>query len=97
MPSTANGISPIRISTGHLHPVGRRQAHAERDAGDVQHGDAHRGDRGSPLASLVPKYVRMGSGLTRSWRFHPIDRSAAMRAPPAMTAAIVPQLTMPAM
>ena len=41
--------------------------------------------------------MRIDSGLTRSWRFQPIDRSAAMRAPPATTAVIVPQLTIPAM
>ena len=37
------------------------------------------------------------NGVVRSSRFHPTVRSAAMRAPPAMTAAIVPHATMPNM
>ena len=50
-----------------------------------------------PLSSLALKYVRTGSGVTRSWRCHWTDRSTAMRAPLAMTAAIAPQLIMPVM
>ena len=33
----------------------------------------------------------------RSWRFQPTDRSAAIRAPLAITATIVPKPTMPVM
>ena len=50
-----------------------------------------------PLPTFVPKYVRTDSGVMRICRFHPTWRSAAMRAPPAMTAAIVPHETIPAM
>ena len=43
------------------------------------------------------KYVRTGSGVSRSWRTQPIARSSAMRAPPAVTAIIAPHETMPTM
>ena len=50
-----------------------------------------------PLSTLARRYCRIDSGVSRSCRFQPVARSAAIRAPLATTAAIVPQLIMPAM
>ncbi len=50
-----------------------------------------------PLSTFAPKYVGTRSGVSRSCRTQPIERSSAIRAPPAITAAIAPHATMPTM
>jgi hypothetical protein len=37
------------------------------------------------------------SGVTRSWRFQPVERSAEIRAPAESTAVIAPKATSPTM
>ncbi len=49
------------------------------------------------MTTLAEKYTGVRNGVMRSWRFQPTDRSAAMRAPAAMTAVIEPHATMPVM
>ena len=69
-----------------------RHAHAERDARRRRAGRCSRRPSGSRSATLVAEVgCAARSGVRRSWRFQPTERSAAMRAPPAITAVIVPE------
>ena len=85
IPSTAKGISPIRIRPVMVNQpdIGSRtpsEIPATYSTTMVTAAIAY------PLTSFALKYVRTGSGVTRSWRCHRTDRSAAMRAPLAITA-----------
>ena len=48
-----------------------------------------------PVSTFVRKYVLGDSGVSRSSRFQPVARSAAMRAPEPSTAFIAPNATSP--
>jgi hypothetical protein len=49
------------------------------------------------VSTLTRKYVRVGSGVKRSCRFHPTARSAAIRAPQPTTAFMAPNAVRPTM
>ena len=83
MPRPANGIRPIRSRSVISTQLPAAMPHAERRAGRVQQRDRDAAPSGRRSAPWCGSRRAACSGVSRSWRFQPSERSAAIRAPVA--------------